>query len=105
MQKLSISKRIEKKEERKKYLIDRMKKMNAEVEKINNEIDKLKSEELAEKMKSFDYVLKQKNLDIVDVVKAIENGDLSQLEEKMLEGEIAKEETTINENIEKDSDY
>ena len=33
MQKLSISKRIEKKEERKKYLIDRMKKMNAEVEK------------------------------------------------------------------------
>ena len=56
-------------------------------------------------MKSFDYVLKQKNLDIVDVVKAIENGDLSQLEEKMLEGEIAKEETTINENIEKDSDY
>ena len=82
-----------------------MKKMNAEVEKINNEIDKLKSEELAEKMKSFDYVLKQKNLDIVDVVKAIENGDLSQLEEKMLEGEIAKEETTINENIEKDSDY
>ncbi|WP_283696362.1 hypothetical protein [Clostridium perfringens] len=100
-----IAKRIEKKEERKNYLLEKMKKMNTEVEKINNEIEELKREELAEKMKSFDYVLKQKNLDIVDVVKAIENGDLSSLEEKMLEGEIAKEETTINENIENDSDY
>lgn len=100
-----IAKRIEKKEERKNYLLEKMKKMNTEVEKINNEIEELKREELAEKMKSFDYVLKQKNLDIVDVVKAIENGDLSSLEEKMLEGEIAKEETIINENIENDSDY
>lgn len=49
-----IAKRIEKKEERKNYLLEKMKKMNTEVEKINNEIEELKREELAEKMNSID---------------------------------------------------
>lgn len=87
-----ILNKIEKLEQKKVIAIKKARKYEDQVKNYENQITELNKEKMAYEMKNITYTLKKKGLNINEVLKAIENGDLEKLGEKIIEKEIEREE-------------